>query len=90
MLCYPSILFTAAMAWLCARGLQYDFLGSLGTEGNGIVFKAKELGTNRILAVKVFDKAPPETGEKRHRSFIKMRTQMLVAIRGGVSADFVL
>lgn len=86
----PSILFIAIMAWLCASDLKYELLGSMGTEGSGTVFRAKESGTNKILAVKIFDKAPPEKGERRHRSFIKKRTQMLIAIRGGVSAAFVL
>ena len=50
------------------------------------VYMAREVGTRRSLAVKVFDKPASLAEDMRRRQAIKHELKMLDAVRNGVSA----
>jgi hypothetical protein len=49
------------------------------------VYKAREVGTHRVLAVKVFDKLGSRSEDARRRQDVKIESKMLDAVRSGVS-----
>jgi hypothetical protein len=49
------------------------------------VYKAKEVGTHRVLAVKVFDRLGSRFEDARRRQDVKIELKMLDAVQSGVS-----
>jgi hypothetical protein len=71
--------------WLSAE-MKYVIEESPLQEGRFCkVHKAKEVGTDKVLAVKVFNKLAAEPRERERRRAIRHESSMLAAVRQGVS-----
>lgn len=64
---------------------SYTKENEVGRGRKAKVFKAKEVDTCRVLAVKVFDKLNSRAEDARRRTAIKLEAKMLDAVRNGVS-----
>lgn len=58
---------------------------SVGREGPAEIYTAAEIDTNKVLAVKVWDKEENRLREKLRRRSIRAEGEILQIVRGGVS-----